>query len=645
MYFENMKSLKSFIIHLDDEFKKQADELTKMFLWFKATGEPKTIYDTVPYEINQKIRMMNQSKKGYNYILKTAEPIDPLKTLIRLYNGAEGRTLLKPLILKPNKKTAKSSKIKSSKNEISTNETSDFIKVGKTLMSDKNLTYDDLKTLPEYLQYLHLIPNDFQPIDIYKKVGFSIAGAGGSETEYRNWSKLSNKYCSKTGGANIDNFNKFDRSEIALKTPYLKLLAKEAHPEYFDKGMNRLRNYYNPDFTGIRIIEEHTRYITGLDDEINEKLILVKAQLGGGKTEAIKRLMEREQYKRVLCLSPRIAFSEHISKEFNFVNYKDGNYKADKLTISIESLYKLKHIKPYDLIIMDESEAVLSIFSSFTIGDKATETFNLLTKLINTAQKVILAGAFITQKTIDFINSINTPAVCIWNKTPPEPKRAVQYSNETRILKLIESIQKGEKNYCVYSTFTQLQEDKAILKGINNPIINEVLKTALIYSRTTDDTVKTETLRNINTSWKNTKLIMTTPTITVGNSYKPAQADFSNIWIFGVPTCIVADIFQSSKRPRETINNILYFTLPVKKSLDTAKRDAVIKFKVLDEFDETNEAKIKLTYNTINDLILKINKNPYGENTEYLKHYLTVFDKNNTMPPALKKLKMFNFSI
>ena len=111
-----------------------------------------------------------------------------------------------------------------------------------------------MKKFPLYLQYLYLIPNQSQPYDIYRNVGFSIKSCDGNERDFRDWASLSSKYLSKTGGKFIRNFDKFLLGKQCLKLPYLKQLAKESHPEYFDEGIIRLNQYFNPNYDGIRII-------------------------------------------------------------------------------------------------------------------------------------------------------------------------------------------------------------------------------------------------------------------------------------------------------------------------------------------------------------------------------------------------------
>ena len=44
-----------------------------------------------------------------------------------------------------------------------------------------------------------------------------------------------------------------------------------------------MKLYFNPNYNNIRIIEENTQYISSLNTTIQEKLIILKAQLGGDR--------------------------------------------------------------------------------------------------------------------------------------------------------------------------------------------------------------------------------------------------------------------------------------------------------------------------------------------------------------------------
>ena len=312
------------------------------------------------------------------------------------------------------------------------------------------------------------------------------------------------------------------------------------HPEYFDEGIIRLDSYFNSNYDGVRIIKEDTKYLSSLNKNITEKIILLRAQLGGGKTFATKKIISENTFKRILFVSPRITFSQFISTEFNTQFYlgEDVILNDDRLTISIESLHKIKFNTNYDVVIMDECEANLNVFSSSTIRQNQLDRFEVLNNFIQNSKRTILAGAFITQKSIDFINLLNCTSVCIYNTVKPTIKKSYRYHQDILTLKLVESIKRGEKNYCVFCSKNTLNGVADIIRGLGFFETKKIL----IYSSETDDS-QIETLKDIHTSWGNADLILTTPSITVGNSYKPDIIDVDNIFCFGTPTCIVADTF------------------------------------------------------------------------------------------------------
>ena len=517
------------------------------------------------------------------------------------------------------------------------------VTTGKNLMEKNNVSMDTMKKFPLYLQYLYLIPNESQSYEVFRNVGFSLKSCGASQEDFRNWASLSNKYHSKTGGKLISRFNSFLLGKQCLKLPYLKRLALESHPEYFDESISRLNNYFDPCYDGMRIIKEDTQYVSSLNSSIKEKFILIKSQLGSGKTTCIKKFINDNNYTRILFLSPRITFSQFISKEFDTSFYLDENVNLnnDKLTISMESIHKLEGNQPYDVIIMDECEANLSVFSSSTIKQNQIKCFEILSKFIQNSKRTIFASAFITQKSIDYIKSFDFPVVCIYNTVLPNKKKVFRFHEDVLILKLIESIHRKEKNYCVFSSKKLLVLVCDIIRGLGVYEADDIL----VYSSDADDT-QIDTLKNIHETWSRSKIVLTSPSITVGNSYKPDIIDFDNTFCFGRSTCIVADTFQGLKRVRETKSNTLYFSLPDKESLNTNKRFANHKFDIINNFDKLNDAKTYKMKSIIQELMLTYQANllMYQSNYNKLSVLQNNFCDNRIKTPrALKKIIMFNY--
>ena len=329
--FENMVTLKEFINYLYNEMESYKDN--EQFSW-TYKNDKRFIFDRIPYSKDQCFRIINQSKFGKDHILLPIHPIDIIDTFVRnylhydilniIYSNTENlKELRKESKLEKNDKTDK---------PFTDTKIFTLNKNGLNLLQKNNFTFKNIKSFPLYLQYLYLIPNGSQPYDIFRNIGFALKSGGAKESDFRNWAKLSSKYLSKNDGRFINNFDNFLLGKQCLKLPYLKQLAKECCPEFFDEGISLLKSYFNPIYNNIRIIEEDTQYISSLNTTIQEKLMILKAQLGGGKTTSIIKFIKDHDYKRILFVSPRITFSQFISTEFNTAFYLD----KDEILIQID---------------------------------------------------------------------------------------------------------------------------------------------------------------------------------------------------------------------------------------------------------------------------------------------------------------------
>ena len=633
--FENMVTLKEFITFLNGEMEHYSNR--DDFTWFHG-DEKRYIFDTIPYGKDQCYRCINQSKHGKNHVLKNIDDSCDIDTLVRVYD--EDCSLNVIMSNSQNIKEERKERKNEKKGNIESNVNEKFcITTGKNMMQTHHISIEKMKTLPLYLQYLYLIPNQSQSYEVFRNIGFALKSCGGSQEEYRSFAKLSPKYMSKTGGKLVERFPSFLLGKQCLKLPYLLHLAKICHIEYFDEGLERLNNYFEPSYDGIKIIEENTKYLSSLDNTIQEKIIILRAQLGGGKTTAIKKFIQDNKFIRILFVSPRITFSKFISTEFQSEFYLDegANLNSNRLTISIESLHKIEFCKDYDLIIMDESEANLSVFSSSTMRHQL-KCYDVLNNFIRKSKKTIMAGAFITKKTIDYAISFDLPCVCIYNSVKPNIKTAYRFHENILIIKLLESIERGDKNYCCFSSKSTMDKVVDLIRGKGFFKTKKIL----VYSSETDDNM-INTLSDIEKSWGEADLVMTTPTITVGNSYKPIVIDYTNIFFYGMPTCCICDSFQSLKRVRETTSNNLFYSLS--ENMEIHKRFAPHKFEILKNFDLNNLCKTNQMKRLLQELINQYEITPliYGLHIQKVKHFQCMFDERKQSPNSLKQLIISNF--
>ncbi|MBC7439317.1 MAG: hypothetical protein H7250_04970 [Flavobacterium sp.] len=309
----------------------------------------------------------------------------------------------------------------------------------------------------------------------------------------------------------------------------------------------------------------------------------------------------------------------------------------DKLVMSMEGLHKLNGMN-YDCIVYDECEDNLGVFASSTMKKRQVETYNVFCDLIKNCKKLIMASAFITDKTLNFARSLELP-ICLIRNTSLPPKRI---ANEVNVdlfnIKLYESIKKGDKNYAVWCSLTAMKKFINELEGGSreNEELLKVKENMLVYSSEVDDS-QFDTLNEIETEWGNSSLVMTTPSITVGNSYSPK--DFTSVWVNGSPTCIVAQTFQGHMRVRNLIENTMNFCLPMESMLRFHKNTTEIKFTILAQYDFHTDEKRQLMV----DLTKKLLKNKNETNNqslEIIERSLTT--EYQITPEPLRQLLMFN---
>lgn len=281
-----------------------------------------------------------------------------------------------------------------------------------------------------------------------------------------------------------------------------------------------LLSVFHPCFDEIQTITEICPFVSQEGTEVEqdifsaEKVMILHAFLGRGKTTTIKRLVEGNGFQRVLFLSPRVAFFKFVANEFDAAYHLNGNLSADCLVCSMEGLHRIMK-QSYDLVVLDECEANSGVFSSPTMRGNVCKNWFVLMSLIHEAKKVIFTGAFITDKKTVFVRSLNLPAVRIHNTTP-QTRRLAVYHKGSLIKPLLDTIRNGKKPFVVWNAKSHLKEFDPLLYHVAPDVHGK----QLVYCSDVDDKVY-DTLENIHESWTGASLVQTTPSIAVGNSYAP----------------------------------------------------------------------------------------------------------------------------
>ena len=674
-YFECMSDHKNFIMWLNEKFDSLDEYEKDLLSWSKTDKAQNThqmkIFDNLVYSNNQKIRCINQSKMGKYYVDEKGENVldndgkpipitlvnsttPLLDTLIGLYKGVGDRKKINELSL--NYDLKETVKTKKKKNETKTNKPKslteyNYVTTGETLMERNKLEYKDLTNFPDYKQYIYLIPNTNQNYQFYTNVAFMLFQLGAGVSTFVEWAELYHSY--EKNCPIIQNFSKQRKNPDFYPINFMRKYAKLSHPEFFKNEQRLLFDYYNPFYDSMQVITESSNFVSqiGTPDEHNiendSKIILLQADLGAGKTTAIKRVILKKKYNKILIITPRIAYAEHVVKEFEVKSYLAGNYEENSLACSVESLHKIPDTQIYDCVILDECEAILSIFSSPTLKNRQLETYSKLKRIIEKSEKVFFAGAFITQKTIDFIQSFNMSSILIKNMRITTRKQAIEINPENFNTQLIKYIAGGGKPYVYWDSKKQADTFISECKGfcINNELMREKMDKMIFYNSDSDDIIF-RGLSDINDVWDKASFVMATPSITVGNSYCPKNTTFSSVWILGFPTCIVPDTIQGHKRVRHTTTNKLYFCVPQPSLLKllSGMRGNIIHS--LAQFDDITDEKREFIVESTLKKIAKIDSSKHtDESTEQYDAIVRALTNEYVQTPTPLRNLLFQNSL
>jgi len=289
----------------------------------------------------------------------------------------------------------------------------------------------------------------------------------------------------------------------------------------------------------------HERYLGDIAPFLHNDTIMIHSHLGTGKTVTITNYITQYQVERLLIISPRKSYTQSqlgiFLENFSMCNvlesYMDHSGPLSHiqwLIVQVESLHRVgEWFEPYDLVIMDESESILNqMHSVMTHGDNLINNHQVLELAIRTAKKVILADAFMTDRTFHFAKSLREPAktVLIENTFQPYAREAIllqktgseEVNTDAFFERIMTALRAGRRIVVVWTS-------KRVGEDFEERFLKEEKFTYVFYH---SDSTKEEQqgLKNVEESWRNIQCLMMTTSITVGISYDPVVESPFNIW-------------------------------------------------------------------------------------------------------------------
>jgi len=331
------------------------------------------------------------------------------------------------------------------------------------------------------------------------------------------------------------------------------------------------------EFTSLNTEEYSERFVRPLPFDRYSTIVL-SSHLGTGKTTAMVAWLKEHQPRRVLIVSGRKSFSRFIQGDlaesglqFELYNQARGPLSAcDRLVCQVESLWRLEDgLRPYDAVIVDESETILNQFySDSTQRNRVIQNHNVFGQVVSSARFVLYADAFVSRRTLCNVEVLRAaaPDSCIYIKNAfcPYDRQATELASPTQkgdgmvpavgelFKQMVAALKRGERIVFITTSKTKGQQ------FVENYLQKQVAGCAYRFYNGDDDEAKRNELGSVESVWAGIQCLIYTSTITVGVSYSgPA---FDRLFLYAsAMTALPRDVAQALLRCRQITTNQLTY--------------------------------------------------------------------------------------
>ena len=138
---------------------------------------------------------------------------------------------------------------------------------------------------------------------------------------------------------------------------------------------------------------ENTQYLDSV--AFRPGVTFIRSPKGSGKTRLLASLVAQQPTKRVLLIGHRRSLIRSMCNTLEIDCYLDAGSSRpqSRYGICLDSLMGIKTDKPYDYVLLDEVEQVLSHFLSDTMRDRRLHVIHRLSHLVSSAKHVIALDA------------------------------------------------------------------------------------------------------------------------------------------------------------------------------------------------------------------------------------------------------------
>lgn len=350
--------------------------------------------------------------------------------------------------------------------------------------------------------------------------------------------------------------------------------------------------------------------------ELGHRLYILHANMGTGKTQAIKTLISdltthpdmAQTELRILSVCFRQILGSKHAEDFGLEFYKDLRKEQPKgqvpqLSLQLDSLHKLlvplqgdeeafELEKPYDVLILDESHSIYKHFNSEPMKKVVNKNYAALYELLMTSKVIIIADADVGKLDLDVLRDTVL-------KRHEFSRDAIEYHLNPRI-----SARPNFTEYLYQSTWfdklmdTVFKENKRVfvvsnIKGETDFILEQIRERHTKMSSKSEkrwDYIhgdckeeKKRSLADCEKQWKGVDIVLGTPALGAGIDFN--KLHFHKIFVFGSSSTLEAQgLNQMRGRVRQTLDQECHiFTTSNTKYSSNNEENALKAFKDLEK--------------------------------------------------------------
>ena len=137
------------------------------------------------------------------------------------------------------------------------------------------------------------------------------------------------------------------------------------------------------------------------------RILAISATTGLGKSHFVARLLDDREDDSVLALSYREALARYQSREWSLTDYKEegafhGN-AAKRISCCVNSVVSLPYNGAYDIVIMDEADAIRLSLGDSTMDERFPQVYRRLQQLLRGASLILLLQADLSEDVLAWV--------------------------------------------------------------------------------------------------------------------------------------------------------------------------------------------------------------------------------------------------